>query len=119
MIPLWLAIPCIIVCLIVIILWLMTIDIDWEEAFKNAKDIAMTMIIIVCPYDFGLAMLRPYIIDIGRPYIAHSVQAVSGKQSSGLFTPYLRARTASPLLIYYIISTVSRLLMHRMCIFVR
>ena len=47
------------------------------------------MIIIVCPYDFGLAMLRPYIIDIGRLYIAHSVRAVSGKQSSGLFPPYI------------------------------
>ena len=46
MIPLWLSIPCIIVTLIIVILWFMSLDIDWEEAFGNARDIVINMIII-------------------------------------------------------------------------
>lgn len=65
MIPLWISIPCIIVCLIVIILWLMTIDIDWEEAFKNAKDIAMTMIIISCFVIAGLSIVQWFMVGVG------------------------------------------------------
>ena len=48
MIPLWLTIPCIIVCLIIIVYWFLTLDIDYEEAFENAKNIAIQMIIITC-----------------------------------------------------------------------
>lgn len=54
MIPLWLAIPCIVVCLIVAILWFMSLDINWEEAFRNAKGIAIDMILITC---FVIAIL--------------------------------------------------------------
>ena len=65
MIPLWLSIPCIIVCLIVIILWLMTIDIDWEEAFQNAKDIVITMIIIACFIIAGLSVVQWFHAGVG------------------------------------------------------
>ena len=65
MIPLWLSIPCIIVCLIVIILWLMTIDIDWEEAFQNAKDIAIAMIIIACFIIAGLSVVQWFHTGVG------------------------------------------------------
>lgn len=64
MIPLWLAIPCIIVCLIVIVLWLMTIDIDWEEAFKGAKDIAITMIVIACFIVAGLSIVQWFMFGV-------------------------------------------------------
>lgn len=58
MIPLWLAIPCIIVCLIVTVLWFMSLDIDWEEAFKGAKDIAITMIVITCFIIAGFSIIQ-------------------------------------------------------------
>ena len=48
MIPIWLTIPCIIVCLIVIAIWLLEKDIDWLEVLINAKDIVISMIIISC-----------------------------------------------------------------------
>lgn len=48
MIPLYISIPCIILTLIVICHWLLTLDIDWEDAFKGAKEIVVQMIIITC-----------------------------------------------------------------------
>ena len=42
----------------------MTIDIDWEEAFKNAKDIAMTMIIIVCFVIAGLSIVQWFMFGV-------------------------------------------------------
>lgn len=48
MIPLWISIPCVILTLIVICHWLLALDIDWEDAFKVAKEIAIKMIIITC-----------------------------------------------------------------------
>lgn len=48
MIPLWISIPCIILTLIVICHWFLKLDIDWEDAFMGARDIAVTMIIIIC-----------------------------------------------------------------------
>lgn len=48
MIPLWISIPCVILTLIVICHWLLALDIDWEDAFKGAKEIAIKMIIITC-----------------------------------------------------------------------
>lgn len=58
MIPLWLSIPCIIVCFIVIVLWFMSIDIDWERAFYTARDIAITMIVIACSIVAGLSIVQ-------------------------------------------------------------
>lgn len=48
MIPLWVSIPCVILTLIVICHWFLKLDIDWEDAFRGARDIAVTMVIIIC-----------------------------------------------------------------------
>lgn len=48
MIPLWISIPCVILTLIIICHWFLKLDIDWEDAFRGARDIAVTMIIIIC-----------------------------------------------------------------------
>ena len=58
MIPLWLSLPCIIVCFIVIVLWFMSIDIDWERAFCTARDIAITMIVIACSIVADLSIVQ-------------------------------------------------------------
>lgn len=64
MIPLWLAIPCIIVCLIVTILWFMSLDINWEEAFRNAKEIIVDMIIIACFIIAGLSIVQWFMVGV-------------------------------------------------------
>lgn len=65
MIPLWLAIPCISVCLIVTILWFMSLDINWEEAFRNARGIIVDMIIIACFIIAGLSIVQWFMVGVG------------------------------------------------------
>ena len=65
MIPLWLTIPCIIVCLIIIVHWFLTLDIDYEEAFENAKNIAIQMIIITCFIIAILSMVQWLMFGVG------------------------------------------------------
>jgi hypothetical protein len=43
----------------------MTIDIDWEEAFQNAKDIAIAMIIIACFIIAVLSVVQWFHVGVG------------------------------------------------------
>lgn len=64
MIPLWLSIPCIIVFLLVVFHWFLTLDIDWEEAFNNAKGIAIQMIIIACEIVAILSVVQWFMFGV-------------------------------------------------------
>jgi hypothetical protein len=42
----------------------MSLDIDWEEAFKGAKDIAITMIVITCFIIAGFSIIQWFMFGV-------------------------------------------------------